>query len=109
MFFIQLSHGEPSWVPGSGVQSPVLSDTDLSTLAGQQDEESSFPGTPPDRREEWLPGRDIESRPVDLSGESDGVPSLQDGGEVNEPHSGMSSEFKVTENYAVNTATLFGK
>lgn len=92
MVFIQLSHGEPSWVPGSGVQSPVISDSDLSALAGQQDEESSTPGTPPDHREQFLPGLDIESRSVDLSGESDGVCSLADGGGVNE-QSGTYSEF----------------
>lgn len=77
----QLSHGEPSWVPGSGVQSPVMSETDLSALAGQQHDELRILDTQTDHREELPPGLDSESRPADLSGESDGVPSLPDGGE----------------------------
>ena len=69
-----------------------MSNTGLSALTGQQDEESSTPGTPPDHREQFSPGLDIESRSVDLSGESDGVCSLADGGGVNE-ESGMYCEF----------------
>ena len=89
-FPIQLSHGEPSWVPGSGVQSPVMSEVDLSALAGQHDDDEPPILTPqPDSIEELQPsspvplhpGLEAESRPGDLSGESDGVPSLPDGGE----------------------------
>ena len=56
-----------------------MSETDFSTLAGQQDDEPPIPGTPPNNAEELLPGLETESRPGDLSGESDGVPSLSDG------------------------------
>ena len=80
-------------MPGSGVQSPVMSEVDLSALAGQQDDDDDEPPilTPqPDSIEELQPsspvplhtGLEAETRPGDLSGESDGVPSLPDGGEV---------------------------
>lgn len=87
---MQLSHGEPSWVPGSGVQSPVMSDVDLSALAGQRDDDDPPILTPqPDSTEELHPsspvllhpGLETETRPGDLSGESDGIQSLPDGGD----------------------------
>ncbi|XP_078375566.1 uncharacterized protein LOC144658931 isoform X2 [Oculina patagonica] len=99
----QLSHGEPSWVPGSGVQSPVMSDVDLSALAGRQDDDDDEPPilTPqPDSIEEQQPsspvplhpGLEADSRPGDLSGESDGIPSLPDGGDVGDQSENEAEE-----------------
>lgn len=66
-----------------------MSDVDLSELAGQHDDDDEPPIlTPqPDSIEELQPsspvllqpGLEEESRPGDLSGESDGVLSLPDG------------------------------
>ena len=67
----------------------MLSETDLIVLTDQQAEEPSFRVTSPDHREE--PAPDAAGRPVDLSGESDGEPSLPDGGGLNE-QSGKYSE-----------------
>lgn len=77
--FFQLSHGEPSWVPGSGVQSPVMSETDLTSLAGHQYDESSISSTPVEHMEELLPHQEAESHSGDFSGQSDGLPSHPNG------------------------------
>lgn len=77
--FFQLSHGEPSWVPGSGVQSPVMSETDLTSLAGHQYDESSISSTPVEHMEELLPHQEAETHSGDFSGQSDGLPSHPNG------------------------------
>lgn len=81
LVFFQLSHGEPSWVPGSGVQSPVMSETDLTSLAGHQYDEPSISSTPVEHMEELLPHQEAESSHSgdDLSGHSDGLPSHPNG------------------------------
>ena len=70
-----------------------MSEVDFSDLAGQQDGDEPPSLTPqPDSMEEQQPlspvplqpGHEAESQPGDLSGGSDGVPSLPDGGEVEE-------------------------
>ena len=69
----------------------MLSETDLIVLTDQQAEEPFVPDTSPDHRDELLPEPNPGGRPEDLSGESDGVPSLPDGGGLNE-QSGKYSE-----------------
>ena len=69
-----------------------MSDVDLSALAGRQDDDDDPPIlTPqPDSIEELQPstpvllhpGLEEETRPGDLSGESDGLQSLPDGGDI---------------------------
>ena len=66
------------------MQSPVMSDTDLSDLARQEEEEPSVLNLLPGQSEEHSPRPAEEGRPVDLSGESDGSLSLSDGRGVNE-------------------------
>ena len=75
LVFFKLSHGEPSWVPGSGVQSPVMSETDLTSLAGHRYDEPSISSTPVEHMED----QEAESHSGDLSGESDGLPSHPNG------------------------------
>lgn len=100
----QLSHGAPSWVPGSGVQSPVMSEVDFSDLAGLRRSNESPSLTPqPDSMEELQPqsplpirpvplqaGHEVEGLPGDLSGESDGVQS----------HAGEQEDQDQSENEA---------
>ena len=73
-----------------------MSDVNLSALAGQRgDDDDDDPPilTPqPDSTEELQPispallhpGLEVETRPGDLSGESDGLQSLPDGGDVDD-------------------------
>jgi len=72
-----------------------MSDVDLSALAGRRDDDDDDPPilTPrPDSTEELQPlspvllhpGLVAETRPGDLSGESDGLQSLPDGGDVDD-------------------------
>ena len=68
-----------------------MSDVDLSVLAGQRDDDDPPILTPrPDSTEERLlsspvllhPGLEAETRPGDLSGESDGLQSPPGGGDL---------------------------
>ena len=70
-----------------------MSDVDLSVLAGQQDDDDPPILTPqPDSTEERQlsspvllhPGLEVETRPGDLSGESDGLQSLSGGGDIDD-------------------------
>lgn len=107
---MQLSHGEPSWVPGSGVQSPVMSEVDFSDLAGLRHGNEPFSLTPqPDSTEELRPqspilarpvplqpGHEVEGHPGDASDGSDGVLSHADGEEVEDQDQDQSGKFFCT-------------
>lgn len=76
----QLSHGQPSWVPGSEVQSPVMSDEELHNLAGRFVGEPFMLSSLRDQREDGSPRPVGDSRPIDLHNESDSQLSISDGG-----------------------------
>lgn len=61
-----MSHGQPSWVPGSEVQSPVMSDEELNNLAERQDREPFLLSPLRDQREEGSPRPFGDSRPIEL-------------------------------------------
>ena len=71
-----------------------MSDVDLSVLAGQQDDDDDPPTLTPrpdytEQRQLSSPvllhlGLEAETRPGDLSGESDGLQSLPGGGDIDD-------------------------
>ena len=75
-----MSHGQPSWVPGSEVQSPVMSDEELHNLAGRFVGEPFMLSSLRDQREDGSPRPVGDSRPIDLHNESDSQLSISDGG-----------------------------
>ena len=82
-----MSHGQPSWVPASEVQSPVMSDEELHNLAERLDGEPFMLRSLRDQREEGSPRPVGDSRPIDLHNESDSQLSVSNGG-GNHGHNG---------------------